>query len=475
MSVMRTVSTRELFHFTAGRYLVYSLQLIRGVLIAGALGPYYLGIWGFLMLVQQYLSYSSLGLQYAVNVELSTGSQTDDERKSLIIGGSFATVTVISGVLLVAGIGIPLLTPALFSKYEFTTFVFAISLLTILSNYQQLFINCFRVYGRLNLIILTEIFAAAVLLLLPLLFKQQQLLTALLIGLVLTQITTLSVFSLKSNFPFQFTLRPSLRLIALGLPLLVYNVTFYLITDTGRIAVSALFPVEVMGYYSLANTITNATLLGLSSVAWVVFPNLLARLQYGESKEVVESTLHMMNDLYIPSVFLLVFSAILLSPILFVLLPQYEPTKSTLAILLLAQAILSISFAFNSLAIARNKQMMVAGVSIVAIIVVAILCLVVGFLGLDFVWISLAVLVGSAVFAVAQTAVAIHLLEGHANRLKLVRGAFGILDMMAVFCFVFGSLQNQMLWWLVGFGIFLISNRAKLSKLINFLQVRLGR
>lgn len=470
---MRAASTRELLNFTVGRYLAYTLQLVRGVLIAGALGPRYLGIWGFLMLVQQYMSYTSLGLQYAVNVELSTGNPSNVSRQSLTIGGSFAAMTIVSGVLLVAGIGVPLLTPTLFSKFQFTTFAFVVSLLAILNNYQQLFINCFRVYGRLNLIILTEIFTAAVLLLLPLLFEQQQLLTALLIGLVLTQVITLSVFGLKADFPFKFTLKPSPQLIALGLPLLVYNVTFYLITDTGRIAVSVLYPVEVMGYYSLANTITNATLLGLSSVTWVVFPNLLARLKYGESIEVVESTLNLVNDLYIPSAFLLVFGVILFSPFLFVLLPQYEPTKSTLAILLLAQAILSISFAFNSLAIARSKQMMVAGVSIVAVIVVTILCLIIGFLGLDFVWISVAVLVGSIVFTAAQITVALRLLAGHANHFRFVRNAFSLLDIVAVLCFAFGSLQNQMLWWLIGFSVFSIANRAKLAKLIQFLRVRL--
>jgi len=52
---------------------------------------------GLLTLVQQYLSYSSLGLQYAVNVELSTADSTDAERRGLFIGSSFAAMTVISG------------------------------------------------------------------------------------------------------------------------------------------------------------------------------------------------------------------------------------------------------------------------------------------------------------------------------------------------------------------------------------------
>src|SRR5436190_11715580 len=131
--------------FTACRYFVYALFFVRGILVAKLLGPSLYGVWGFLVLVQQYLSYVGIGAHYAVNVQLSTQSDATVEEQSKKIDIAL-TVTLVTALLLVLagggvrGFGIPL-----FEKYGFQRYALIVAIVAGLNQLQQVLTNVYRV------------------------------------------------------------------------------------------------------------------------------------------------------------------------------------------------------------------------------------------------------------------------------------------------------------------------------------------
>jgi hypothetical protein len=111
-------------------------------------------------------------------------------------------------------------------------------------------------------------------------------------------------------------------------------------------------------------------------------------------------------------VFLMVFAVVLGLPILFLVLPNYAHARGVVTVLLLSQALLMSSFGYNCLAIARRKQMAIANVSMLSVLAVTVLAIITGIIHVDFIWIAVAVLAGSALFSLLQARIGSGLLGG---------------------------------------------------------------
>jgi hypothetical protein len=237
----------------------------------------------------------------------------------------------------------------------------------------------------------------------------------------------------------------------------------------GRTVLGVFYSVETMGYYSLANSIANATLLGFKAVSWVVFPDILSKIYDGVSDRAAAKTVQEISDLYSTSVFLTVFGMILLFPLLFSFLPQYKPAEVTLDILLLSQAILSVCFGYNAVAIARKNQLKVAGISIIATAVVAGFSLLVAFLKLPFVWIAVAILAGSFVFTLLQARLGYRTINKGYVQDGYFKSILPLGSFVAVLFSLIGSLSGYtILGGLIGLAIFSIANKGKLELVWDF-------
>ncbi len=472
MSVdIQRVLKNPILLFAASRYVGYGLQFVRGILVAKFLGLYLFGVWGFLMLVRQYLSYTSLGLQYAINVELATESVDDPEKQEQIVRVALTTTALIAGLLSLSGLGIQVFGVPLFEKYSFNQYAVALGVIAGLGHLQQLFANIYRVHGKLARIAASELFVAAVSLLAALLFRGEALILALLGAMILSGVVSIAIFMIRAPFKvsLSFDIRHVRHLLSIGIPLLIYAVSFYLITVAGRTIISVFYSVETMGYYSLANTITATTLLGLNAVIWVVFPDVLSRTREGLADEAVARTVQKVNDLYGTSVFLAVFGMILALPLLFLFLPKYKPVRGALEVLLLSQAILSLSFGYNCAAIARKQQLKVAGISLIAVAVVTSLGLLAALLKFHYVWIAVSILAGSFVFTILQTRLGSRMLNKGNVQTEYFKSVLPLGGLVAIMFVLVGSLMgNSTLGGLTGLAVFIITSKEKLALLWSF-------
>ncbi len=475
LGVLRHLLRKPTILFTFNRYVSYTLQFVRGIILASVLGPFYFGVWGFLMLVNQYLSYSGLGFQHAINVELAVQDPNDDsKRNSQLIGVTLTATLFIGMVLLVIGGLIQKFQIPLFTKYTFSQYAFILALITALTHLNQVYANIYRVYQKLGKVAIYEFILASLPLIVIIFYRGGQLLFALLIALAFANAIGVLVYTVKVPFRIRLLWDTSLirYLLIIGFPLLIYQLSFWLITLAGRTIISIYYSVEVMGYFSLANNFTNAVMLGLRAVAWVVFPIILTKTKYGIPDEQVWQTVQKVNIIYGTAVFLTVFSIIILfTPILFAILPQYQPSTNILIILLLSQAVLSVTFGYNSLAIARKKQKSIATIAMIAVGVVVVLGLASAWLGLDMIWVATAMLVGAIVFTYLQVRLGEKLVQSHESSGGSWNQVIPLGSILAIGLVFVGCLLGNYLMIFSIFGLisFLVGNSSNLKQLRQYI------
>jgi len=469
---VKLISKHPIFVFSISRYFSYGLLFIRGFIIAKFLGPYFFGIWGFITLVLQYFSYSTFGINYAVTVQLSTESQKEDSKNGLISSTALLSTLLINLIILSIGVIIHFSGITFFSRYDFNQYLVFILLIAGFNNLQHVLINIYRVQKKIFTIAIVEIVTATILLVSAVLFKEDQLIRTQLWAMGFTGFISLMVFI--SFLPFKFQLRLDSKvlksLLTLGFPLLIYNLSFYLIMISARTIVSAFYSLEVLGFFTLANSIASATLLGLQSVAWTAYPDVLSKTTKDNDLETTRGFICQINTIYNTSCFLFIFTVIFLLPILIEFLPQYLSAFPIITILLMSQAVLSTSFGFNALAISRSEQNRVAIIGFGIVLFVLIFSLCFSSFHLNFIWIALSVLLGSFLYTTLQLRLGSKLLGSDQSFIKEWLNFFPVGTIVAILINLFGCFNRQpILWSGVALVVFIITNYSSLNKIWLFI------
>lgn len=461
--------------FTASRYLSYGLLFVRGFLLAKFLGPYFFGIWGVITLYQQYISFSGLGLQYAINTELAITEQDQKDKITRLIGTSIVMTFWILCVLLVVSVVVQFAHIELFKSKDSYQYAISIFLIGALQHFQQLFFNIYRVYNLLFKVAVSEVLVALATLVVVFIFQKEDLLSALLISWIASLLISNILFIIKPPFKIslKFSKQEAKILLNLGLPLLFYSISFYLIMISSRTIISVFYDVEVMGYYSFANNIANATLLGINAIAWIFYPIIINKLKEGTPQDEVKSVLEKVTNLYSTTVTFVVFIAIILSPIIYLYLDKYTPTKGALNILLLAQAIMASNFAFNTLAIARKKQNTIAIYSFIGMFIAVGLGLLFAFLKLPFAWLAVSVFIGYMVFSILVIRFGLKLSNIASYKFQ---EAFPWSLQLSLLLFLVGALLNQytLLFYIFGLFLFVFFRINHIKQLVQYIQSKIG-
>jgi O-antigen/teichoic acid export membrane protein len=384
--------------FTVLRYFVFGLQTIRGFVLAYYLGPYFLGIYGYLMLYQQYLSYSNLGFNYSVNSELAIIKEDIGEQKK-IINSAFTGVfliAVIIGIIAVIGYFLKI---ALFPVDKSYQYIIVLAPLSMLINFQQIFVNIFRIQKKLTPIIIGEFLLSIGLLTTIFFFKDVQLINAIFYIWVFLLLVIIFIYRYIYNSKIFYDTSRIKLLLKSGLPLLIYAFSYYLMNLLVRSLIGAFYPVEIMGYFSFANNITTAIMLGLDTITWLIFPSIIAKLSdISLGTEDLKKYLVSFTNKLIILVLLITTFSILALPILFLVLPKYKPIESSLIILLINQIIFNSGFAFISLCIARKMQIKIAIISLLSVLIGGSFGLTFSHYNLSFIWLVVSNVIASLCF-----------------------------------------------------------------------------
>ena len=406
MQIIKLLRNRFI-SFTVTRYFIYLLKFIQGIYVAAILGPVYFGLWGFITMFIEYLKLSSLGNQYSINIELSTIEKGEGQNNDVIgrLISSSLLVTILLSIIVVLPIFVFFhFDIFVFSEYDISNYLLVILTFTILNNISLIFTNIYRSYTNLTRIIISELIFGILPFLCIFIYTGTSLIYAMLQAMLIARFINIIMFSVKFPYPINFTFDFVLikRIVYVGFGLLIYNLSYNLAFLSARTTISIFYSIKEMGYFSLAYTITSASLLGLNALTYAVYPKILYKLREEGDNGMSYSFLKKATKLYSIIITIIVLFMILIAPLVFYFLPAYSDVTETLNILLLAQALYSYSMIHASVSFARKKQYSVAFFNLVLLGGFVLVSLLLGYLKVSFNIISLALLSYILIYSIWQ-------------------------------------------------------------------------
>jgi O-antigen/teichoic acid export membrane protein len=355
---LRKLFQNKVVVFILSRYFSYVLQFVNSLLIAYFLGPFYLGIWGFLNLALQYLAFGNFGLDLSLNVLLSTGDFADVKRQSRVSGTAFLATGISSALYLLIALAIVCSGSDLFPKYHFNEYLLPVVFISCLNYFNVLLLNVCRAYSIFGPI---SIFQTTIQLLqLPMfiMFRNTELIWSLLIVSACAHAISLVIFLRKIPFRMNFKVDFSIlkELYRRGFSLLSYALTFYILLLSTRTVVGYFYPVETLGLFTFACNIASAVIVGLSSMEFVLFPKMLNRFSIEQLTPGSVNTFREVRYLYMATTFFVVVCGLLCYPVLLLFFSDYADTVISFSYLVLSQVIISSGFGYATLIVSRGRE-----------------------------------------------------------------------------------------------------------------------
>ena len=134
--------------FVISRYGTYFIHFINSLFIAVYLGPYYLGIWGFVSLMTKNLYHLNLGISHAVTAIISV-HKSKEFYVQKVIGTALTLLMALSFLVALFFLANEVFSFNFGAKYNFSVYAPVVLLIGVLSYFNSLFTSIFRVYGRL--------------------------------------------------------------------------------------------------------------------------------------------------------------------------------------------------------------------------------------------------------------------------------------------------------------------------------------
>lgn len=354
--------------YVISRYGTFLLKFINSIFIALYLGPYYLGVWGFVNLVIGYIGQIDFGVSHSVNVLVAVNKE-DESLVKKIIGNSLTMLIALSFFLILFLVIVYLADFKLVDKYELDKFIIPICTIGVLGYFKKLFSSLFRIFNDIFSIALNQsLFPLLALLILPF-FRSEDLLWALVLVNCLSAIITFLYFLYKT--PVKLVPKFNLKYIKLiqkkGTSLFIYNSAFVFIFLSTKTFVSSNFEVTEFGYFTFSFSLANVVLLLMNSLYFLVFPKLINRFSKMKNTQ-IEVLLDKVRISFITLSHLIIHLLILVFPIFLYFFPSFNEASTVFKVLALTIVLNTNSFGFQGLLMAKSKEKKLAVLASLALL-----------------------------------------------------------------------------------------------------------
>lgn len=363
--------------YLASRYIIYAVQFVTSLVVAAELGPYYMGIWGFILLLIQYFQQFHLGIANSFNVLYVHHRDNQQEcnnyiGNSLVLLGCLA-IFVVFFYLYYLFVGIDS-----FEKYYADKYIVWICIIAILQYFVQFFMNLFRVKNKLNHVTFCLSIVVFLNFICIFFFKEEQLIAWLVGGYVVGNLLCVVLALTSGDIPLFSQIHINLtyqkQILKKGIFLFLYNSCFYFIIISIRTIISDNYSVEEFGLFTFSFTLAHAILLILEAFSFIIFPKVISKLSSTVLEE-VESTISLLRTTYITSAHLLIYLALICFPALLYFMPKYADALTSLNLIALTILMSTSSFSYLELLISRNKERLMAILSASALVINCIMAL----------------------------------------------------------------------------------------------------
>ncbi len=376
MEITKFIKNKVVFYL-ASRYITYGVQFITSLVIAAELGPYYMGIWGFVLLILNYFQQFHFGIANSFNV-LYVQHRDSQEECDNYIANSMVLLAYLSFWVIAFYLYFLLFGIETFEKYHAGNYILWTCLIGILQYFVQFFINLFRVKNQLNRVTFCQSIIVFLNFACIFFFKGEELIKWLIAGYVIGNLMCVILAFTSGSIPLRRKITISCEyqstIIKKGLYLFLYNSCFYFIIISIRTIISGNYTVEEFGLFTFSFSLAHAILLILEALSFIIFPKVLGKLSSKVIVE-VEATISLLRLSYITSAHFLIYLALPAFPIVLYFLPKYEGASTSLNFIALSILMGANSYGYLELLISRNKEKTAAGLSSFALLLNCILAL----------------------------------------------------------------------------------------------------
>ena len=364
------IAKNKIFLYMISRYIVYFVQFLTTLIIAARLGPYYMGIWGFLLLLINYFAQLHFGIANSLNI-LLVHHKDNSERDKYIINSLILVfyLSIAVGLFYLYYVlwGIPL-----FDKYNASKFLVWICIIGILQYVNMVAINIFRVKNMLNHVTFSQSIIIIINFVGVIFLTGELLIDYLIFGYILGNIFIVILSCTSGCFPrlkaVKINADLQCEILKKGILLFFYNSCFYFIILSIKTIVSNYYSVAEFGLFAFSFSLGQAVMLLIGAFSFIVFPKLIDSFSSTNLDE-VKRTIYLVRAGYITSAHLIVYTALIVFPLLLVFLPQYQEALTALNLISLTTLLDANSFGFSALLLARNKEKISAQISLFSLLI----------------------------------------------------------------------------------------------------------
>ena len=472
--IFKKVFKSKVLHYVFSRYATYFIQFINSIFIAVYLGPYYLGVWGFITLIIQYLNQINFGIAHSVNVIIAVHKDKHWYVQK-VIGTSITMLIMLSILVAIFFAANELFQLQIGDKYNFSQYAPVVLLIGIFGYFNQLMSNIFRVYGQIIEIAFNQSSVPILILLTIILYNNSEnLLWVLVLANLFAFLTSFMLYLLRCPVKFKpiFVGRLMKTIQIKGWYLFVYNTSFYLIIISTRSFISGYYSVEEFGYFTFAFSLANAVLLLLESLSFLIYPKLINRLFSATEKQAV-TLLEMVRDAYISTSHLLIHFAIFLFPFFLLLFPQYNNSAVTFKMCALTVVLYTNSFGYSSLLISKGFEKKLGFLSLsIFIINIVLVFVLIEFFNVSFSFVISATMASYFLYVFTIGYFGRKMLELKTNFLGLLKDIFPLRLFIPFFLSLYLIIIfSNNLYFILPLIVFIIMNFGifkKIKKIINY-------
>lgn len=464
---INSLINNKIFLYVCSRYLIYGIHFVILLTVASKLGPYYYGIWGFVLMLISYFSIFNFGIANSLNV-LMVQNKDNSKATADYVASSMICILLLSLAVLIIGVITPLCHFQLFEKYQIESIFYIICVIAIFDYFNKLFSNIYRVKNRLLELSFYQSTTALLSFFIIFLFTGEMLLYCLLFAYLAAQLISFIFFLIRGCVPFSGKASYTGMYVVFkkGFYLFLYNSCFYLILTSTSTIISYFYTITEYGYYTFSYNLGNAVLLILEAFAFVLFPKMLDKFYTGDTESIIK-TIEQIKENYVVLTHGLMYMAFALFPIFLLFFPQYQDALKALWFTALAVMLTVNSFGYNTLLIAKNRERLIALISFVSLLVNIFTGLLLVYFKFPFYVIVFSVMASYITFAILCVFFAFRELDFEQNAILMIFDIFP-LPLLIPFIIALGvAIMDLDIFSFIPLTVFILMNMKNLKKILN--------
>ena len=403
--VISIIRNKVLFYLVS-RYVTYFIQFVTSLIIATKLGPYYMGIWGFVLLIINIFQQCHFGIAYSLPV-FYVHYKDDIKKINSYIGNSLFLICGLCLLVLLIYIYYLIFGVELFDKYQINELFIWICIIAALQYYQTFFLQLLRVKNK----ILSVAFCQSIVVFLNFVciffFTGIDLIYTLIAGNVIGLFACLIIafvkLDIKDYIKIHFSIIIQRVILKKASFLFIYGACFYFIIISIRTIISIFYSVDEFGIFTFSFTVSHAVSLLLEAVTFLITPKILSKLS-SVDLSVVCSTIQSYRQIMITSSHLLIYCLIILFPYFLIFFPKYKDAGTSLNLISLSMLMNSNVIGYAEYMIANNKEKILSLLSSSALVINCLLGLYLSaVLNVDFCYVILSTMFAYLVYSFSVT------------------------------------------------------------------------